>query len=319
MFFPECTIKNMKKVSAIIVNYNTRDILRDCIKNLDNKYPNFELILIDNDSPDGSAEMVKEEFPKEKYPWLKLIEAPNNGLAASSNIGLKHATGDYILYMGSDAFPEKGTIEGMVDYMEEHENVGISTCKLVQRDFKLDMDAHRGFPTPWVAITHFLWLDRMFPKSKLFNGYFKSWENMEAPHEIDLCISHFMLIKKEVFDDIGKWDEDFFLYGEDVDFCWRAKSKGWKIMYLPMWTAVHYKGASVGVRKTTKDVTTASPETKLKMHKTSAKAMKIFYDKHWKKRYPAWLTKIIFLAISAIAAYRVFRLKLELGSDENKQ
>lgn len=306
----------MKKVSVIIVNYNTRDILRDCIKNLENKYTNMEVIVVDNDSPDKSAEMMKNEFPKDRFPWVTLIEAPNNGLAASSNIGLEKATGDYLLYMGSDAFPEKGTIEGMVDYMEEHKKIGVATCKLVQRDFQLDMDAHRGFPTPWAAISHFLWLDQMFPKSKLFNGYFMGWKNFEAPHEIDLCIAHFMLTRKEVFDDVEKWDTDFFLYGEDVDFCWRTKQKGWKIMYLPMWTCVHYKGASVGVRKASKDVTTASNETKLKMHKTSAKAMKIFYDKHWKKRYPPILTMLIFFAINSIAKYRVLRLKLEILKDK---
>ncbi len=302
----------MIKVSIIIVNYNTKDILRDCLKNLEGKYGDLEVIVVDNDSPDGSAEMMKKEFPKDKYPWVTLIEAPNNGLAASSNIGLEKAVGDYLLYMGSDAFPEKGTIEGMVDYMEEHKDVGIATCKLLQRDFQLDMDAHRGFPTPWTAISHFLWLDRLLPRSKIFNGYFMGWENMEAPHEIDLCISHFMLIRKNVFSDVGKWDTDFFLYGEDVDFCWRAKQKGWKIMYLPMWTTVHYKGASVGVRKTTKDVTTASAETKLKMHKTSAKAMKIFYDKHWKKRYPKILRGLVFLAINTIEVYRTALTKIKM-------
>ena len=306
----------MKKVSAIIINYRTKDILRDCILNLEGQYDNFELIVIDNDSPDGSAEMMKKEFPKDKYPWVTLIEAPNNGLAASSNIGLEKATGDYLLYMGSDAFPEKGAIEGMVDYMEEHKDVGAATAKLVQRDFELDLDAHRGFPTPWTAITHFLWLDRAFPKSKLFNGYFKAYENFEAPHEIDLCIAHYMLIRKEVLDEVGQWDTDFFLYGEDVDMCWRIKQAGHKIMYLPMWTAVHYKGASVGIRKTSQDVTTASAETKLKMHNTSAKAMKIFYDKHWKDTYPRWLQKLIFFAIDTIAAYRTFRVKVSLNKEK---
>jgi GT2 family glycosyltransferase len=305
----------MKKVSVVIINYRTRDILRDCIKNLEGKYPDMELIVIDNSSPDGSADMVRSEFPKEKFPWITLIEAPNNGLAASSNIGLEHAKGDYILFMGSDAFPEKGTIEGMVDYMEKFNDIGIATAKLVQRDYELDMDAHRGFPTPWAAITHFTKLNAIFPKSKLFNRYFMGYENFEAPHEIDLCISHFMLIRKEVFDKVGKWDADYFLYGEDVDFCWRTKQAGYKIMYLPMWTSVHYKGASVGIRKATKDVTTASVETKLKMHKTSANAMKMFYNKHWKNRYPALLTSIIFLAIDTITLYRTFRVRLSVKNE----
>lgn len=307
------SILYMKKVSIIIINYNTKEILRDCILNLDGKHPNMELIVIDNDSPDNSSQMIKEEFLNEKYPWVKLIEAENNGLAASANIGFKESDGDYLLYLGSDAFPEKGTVEGMVDWMEKHKDVGMTTCKLVQRDFQLDMDAHRGFPTPWVALSHFLYLDRIFPKSKLFNGYFKGWENMEAPHEIDLCISHFMMIRREVLEEIGGWNEDYWLYGEDVDLCWNIKQAGYKIFYLPMWTAVHYKGSSVGVRKSSVDVTKASFKDKYRSHKASAQSMKKFYENNWKDKYPKFLTAVIFFAINIIGKYRLFMLNAAEG------
>ncbi len=289
----------MKKVSVIIVNYNTARILKDCLQNLDSSYPNLETIVVDNGSKDNSVEIVKKFFPK-----VVLIEAENKGLAAGSNLGLSKATGDYILYLGSDAFPEKGTIHGMVEYMEEDPSIGIATCRLVLRNGALDKDAHRGFPTPWTALTHFMYLDRIFSKSKLFNRYFLGFMDMEKPHEIDMCISHFMLVKKEVFERVGKWDEDYFLYGEDVDFCYRVKQSGYRITYLPQFKAVHYKGASVGIRKETQDISKVDEESKRKNRQRTIEAMKIFYKKHMYKKYPWAVNKLVELGINLMDAVR---------------
>lgn len=282
----------MKKLSVIIVNYNTENFLRECIDNLVGKYPNMEVIVVDNDSRDGSAEMVEKEFN-----WVKLIKSENKGLAHGSNLGLRAATGDYILYLGTDAYPQRNTLVGMVEYMENNPDVGAATCKLVLRDGSLDMDAHRGFPTPWAALTHFAKLNRIFPNSVLFNQYFLGAENLDIPHEIDLCIAHFMLLRKSVMQEIGNWDEDFFVYGEDVDYCYRIKQAGWKIMYLPQWQATHYKGVGVGVRRETRDITKASEETKKNMQKQTTHAMKLFYAKHYKDKYPFFITGFVLFGI----------------------
>jgi hypothetical protein len=300
----------MKKLSVIIVNYNTKEILRDCLKNLQGKYTNMEIIVVDNDSPDGSAKMVKNEFLQRDNETIKLVESPNNGLAAGSNLGLQSATGDYLLFLGSDAFPQDDTLTGMINYLEDNSEIGVATPKLITRDGQPDMDAHRGFPTPWASLTHFSGLNKLFPHSKLFNQYFLGWKDMNKPHEIDLCISHFMLIKRQVFEDVGTFDTNFFLYGEDVDFCWRVKQAGWHIYYLPQWQAVHYKGASIGVRETTKDITKATPESKIRMLKNSTKAMKIFYHKHFHQKYPKFISFLIFLAIDVITFIRVIRFKI---------
>ncbi len=289
----------MKKVSVIIVNYNTKPILQDCLHNLEGSYPNLEIIVVDNASADGSAEMVKASFPN-----VVLIENENNGLAAGSNLGLTKATGDYYLFMGSDAFPAGDAISQLVNYMDQAPYVGIATCKLVLRNGELDWDAHRGFPTPWAALTHFTKLNKLFPHSRIFNRYFLGWEDMNKPHEIDLCISHFMLVKKEVIEQIGKWDEHYFLYGEDVDFCYRAKQAGWQIMYLPFCTAVHYKGVSVGIRKETQDITSASTETRERIKKTTTDAMKLFYKKHYQGKYPAIVTNFVLAGIDLMRFIR---------------
>jgi len=287
----------MPKVSVIIVNFNTVTVLRDCLLNLKDKYSNLEVIVVDNASVDGSAALVESQFS-----WVKLIKNDKNyGLSVASNKGLQMATGDYLLYMGTDAFPEQNTIEGMVSYMEKNPKVGIATCKLVMRDGNLDMDAHRGFPTLWTSITYFTKLSKIFPKSKLFNRYFQGWQNLDVPHEIDLCISHFMLIRRSVFKDLVSWNEEFFVFGEDVDLCYRAKRAGWKIMYLPQWTALHYKGTGIGIRKTSSDISPASEETKKRMMYERSRARKLFYEKYFLKGYPKVLVRLVTFSIDVLA------------------
>jgi GT2 family glycosyltransferase len=292
----------MSKLSIIIVNYNTVELLEKCLFNLQEMGLPKEVVVVDNGSNDGSAQRVKDNFPD-----VILVEAQNNGLAVGSNLGLSRATGDYLLYLGTDAFPTQEVLAGIVEYMEENPEVGICTAKLVLRDGSPDPDAHRGFPTPWAALTHFSKLNKLFPKSKTFNQYFLGYKNFDEPHEIDLCISHFMFVRRKVFEDIGTWDEDFFVYGEDVDFCYRAKSAGWKIMYLPQFEVLHYKGAGVGIRKETKDIKTAastSEENKKRMRLETTKAMKTFYKKHYKDKYPKWLTGFVLFGIESLERLR---------------
>jgi len=259
----------------------------------------YEIIVVDNGSSDKSAEMVKEEFPN-----IKLIAGENVGLAKGYNVGLKNSTGRYVLYLGSDAFPQNRTLDGMVSVLDDDQSIGIATCKLVLRNGMLDLDAHRGFPTPWTSISHFIGLGKLFPKSKLFNQYFLGYKDFSKPHEIDLCLSHFMMVRRSIFDYVGLWDEDYFVYGEDVDFCYRTKKVGYKIMYLPMFEAVHYKGASVGTRKETEDISTATKETKIKMSSESIKAMKLFYEKHYKNVYPSFVTFIVLFGIEVLGKIR---------------
>lgn len=288
-------------LSVIIVNFNTRDILRDCIKNIQNLkvHIDYEIVVVDNGSKDSSAEMIMEEFPS-----VKLFAGENVGLAKGYNVGLKNSTGKYVLFLGSDAFPKERTLDGMISVLEDDQSIGIATCKLVLRNGMLDLDAHRGFPTPWVAVSHFAGLGKLFPKSKIFNSYFLGDKDLSKPHEIDLCISHFMMVRRTVFEYTGLWDEDYFVYGEDVDFCFRAKKVGYKIMYLPMFEAIHYKGASVGTRKESADISKATKETKIKMNSETTRAMKLFYQKHYKNVYPSFITYIVLFGVEILGKLR---------------
>ncbi len=313
----------------IILNHCTRGLIEKNILNLLKAYENCEVIFVDNDSPDGSADLVKEKFGNN--PKVTLIRTGNNGLAAGYNLGLKKATGDYLLYLGTDAFPTKEVLEGLVEYMDNNQDVGIATVKLFTRDGKIDLDAHRSFPTPWVAITHLLYLDRIFPKSKLFNKYFMGYEDFNTSHEIDVCISHFMFVRPEIHKKVGKWNEEYWLYGEDVDFCYRVKLAGYKVMYLGNMKVLHYKGASIG-RGTSEDidnaintdfdtisfkneiveriktdtydskipkvkVTSTRLWMKIRVLKESTRAMKTFYKQHYEKKYLFFVTWLVYIGI----------------------
>ena len=274
------------KIAVAIINYNTCSLLARCLENLFTLNEADEIIVVDNASSDGSAAMVASAFPT-----VKLLALPENrGLTVGSNLALRETTADYLLYLGADAYPEAGVIVGLAAYMEHHPTVAIATAALRLRNGDLDMDAHRGFPTPWASLTHFSGANRLFPNAKLLNQYFLGHEDLTKEHDIDLCISHFMFTRRAVLTKIGGWDEEFFLYGEDVDLCYRVKATGYRIVYLPQFTALHVKGASVGIRKQSSDVTTASPETKFRVTTLSTQAMALFYRKHLQK--DPWLVSV---------------------------
>ena len=294
-----------KKVSIVIATYNEKKFIRKCLDNLEqikeNTYPNIEVIVKDQATTDGSRKIIKEE-----YPWVKLIEGENVGLSKAYNKGYRSTNSPYILFLGMDALPEKGAIKTLVNYFENHSDVGAATCKLIKGDGTLDMDAHRAFPTPWISLTKFLGLNKLFPKSQTFNRYFLPGRDMSKPHEIDMCISHFFFIRREVLDELNGFDEDYFLYGEDVDLCYRVKQAGWKIMYLPQCQATHLKGGSVGIRKTTRDQVKKPLEHRLKMQSLTVDAMEKFLRKHYMDKYPKPFVYLMIFSSRLLGKLRVF-------------
>lgn len=293
----------MKEVSVIIACYNEEKFVDDCLTSLlktKEVYPLLNIIVKDQDSTDGTVNLIKE-----KYPWVKLITGGNNGLSKAFNICRGETQAEYLLFLGMDARVEPNTIPGLVEYFEKNQEVGAATVKLVLANGDLDMDAHRSFPTPRISFFRLIGLSKLFPKSSFFNGYFLPNQNLNEPHEIDLCISHFMFARAELINKIGGFDEDFFLYGEDVDICYRIKETGAKIMYLPQWTATHLKGGSVGIRKTTRDLVKKPLAHRLKMQRLTTQAMELFLKKHYLKKYPKVLVYFMIISSRALGLVRV--------------
>lgn len=282
----------MLDLSIIIVNYNTREFLEKCLTSILSSidgYLRYEIIVVDNNSSDNSAEMIKKKFPRTKL----ITNKENSGFSKANNQGVKASQKSrYVLFLNPDTIIQKNTIEEMINFMNIHQDAGAATCKLVMPNGKIDDASHRGFPTPWNAFCHFTGLARIFPKSRIFAGYSLGWMDMSKTHEIDALCGAFMLVRRKAGEEALWWDEDYFFYGEDIDFCYMLKQKGWKIYYVPKVFTTHYKGVSGGIKAVSKEITTASEETKKRATRWRFEAMRIFYNKHYKKQYP-WIVNFL--------------------------
>lgn len=291
-------------LSVIILSYNTKELLKQCLESIihNTKYEiQIEIIVVDNGSNDGSQEMVKKEFSK-----VILIENKENlGYAKGNNVGLKYARGNYILFLNSDTEVFEGALEKALEFMQQNKEVGALSPKTLLASGKMDPDCHRGFPTPWASITYFFGLEKLFPKSNFFGQYHKFYLDLDKNHEIDAGAGAFMIIPREIIDKVGIWDESYFFYGEDLDFFYRIKKAGYKVMFYAPPLLKHYKGASSGLRSESRLIAKNSKENRIRVAKASVNAMEIFYKKFYQTQYPFWLTFIVLLAIKIKGQFRI--------------
>ncbi len=273
--------------------------------------PLAEIIVVDNNSNDDSVEMLENLKLKIENLKLKIIVNNNNtGFAKANNQGIKKSRGKYVLFLNPDTIVLPETLPFMLEFMKKNPAVGVATCRVELVDGKLDEACHRGFPTPWNAFCHFSGLEKLFPHSRLFAGYYLGHLNLNTTHEIDSCVGAFMLVPRLVGEKIGWWDEDYFWYGEDIDFCYRVKKAGFKVMFVPKVKIIHYKGASSGIKKTKSK---ADLKTKEKAMLASTQAMRIFYQKHYRGKYPKPVEKLVFWGINLLEKARVRKIKRQNG------
>jgi len=229
-------------ISIIIVNYNVKDFLLQCLRSIESaqNHLNIEIIVIDNNSKDGSVPFLRPIFPEVNF--IELSE--NLGFAIANNIGVEKSSGKYILILNPDTIIEENTLQVMYDYMEKHTEVGASGCKVLNPDGSFQLACRRGFPTPWVSFTKLFGLQKLFPQSKLFARYNQTFKSEDETYYIDAIIGAFMFFRREAFIEAGGFDTDFFMYGEDLDLCYRLYQNGWKIAYVHSTSIIHYKGES---------------------------------------------------------------------------
>lgn len=286
----------MADLSIVIVSFNTKDFLKNCIQSIYDtaKDFSFEVVVVDNDSKDGSVELIEKEFKD----VILIKNKENLGFSKANNIGIKKTTGNYVLFLNSDTVVHENTLKEMIKFMETHEKVGAATCRVLLSNGKLDDASHRGFPTPWNAISHFSGLSKILGQTKLFGGYNLGYLSLEKEHEIDALAGAFMFVRRKAGEEVNWWDEDYFFYGEDLDFCYMLKQKEWKIFYVPSVSILHFKGVSGGIKKISEDVSTADEKTKIKASSERFRAMRLFYKKHYLDKYPVFVTKLVFAGIS---------------------
>jgi GT2 family glycosyltransferase len=234
-------------LSIVIVNYKTRDLLRDCLRSVHASQGTFtyEVIVVDNCSSDGSVEMVKHEFPK-----VHLIASEiGGGYAYANNLGLRKARGRCILLLNPDTLLPPTALRDMLLFMEEHPDAGVAGPKLVLADGSLDLACRRSFPTLDIAFYRLVGLSKRYPDSPRYNRYNLGYLDPDRLTEVDSVVGAFMLIRREALDQAGLLDERFFAFAEDIDLCYRIKvDHGWKVYYNPAVVVTHYKGQSMKQR-----------------------------------------------------------------------
>jgi N-acetylglucosaminyl-diphospho-decaprenol L-rhamnosyltransferase len=279
-------------LSVVIVNYNVRDLLRECLRSVLASQGDFsyEVIVVDNRSSDGSVEMVRREFPR-----VQLIVSPlNGGYAFGNNLGLARGRGRYMLLLNPDTELPPLALGEMVSYLDLRPWAGAAGPKLVRADGSLDLACRRSFPTPEVSLYRMLGLSRRFPRSRRFARYNLTYLDPDEAAEVDSVVGAFMLIRQAALERVGLLDESFFMYGEDLDLAYRLKQAGWKILYNPAVTVLHRKGES-------------SSKQQLRTTYEFYRAMVLFYKKHYWRQYPFIVSWLVLSAIYSRGAFMLTR------------
>ncbi len=292
-------------LSIIILNYNVRELLINCLDSVfksKGKEDKWQIIVADNASIDGSMEAVKR-----RYEDIEIIGNKENlGFAAGNNEGVKKAKAPVVLFLNPDTLVLDKAIQKSLKFLVSDPDIGALTCKVNLPNGKMDYSCHRGFPTPWDSFTYFSGLAKVFPKQKLFSGYTATYLDIKNAHEMDCGSGTFLMVRKIAGDQINWWDKDYFWNGEDIEFCFSLKQKGWKIYFYPEAEILHFKGSSSGLWSTS--AIQVDKEVKLKAASHAASAMRIFYKKHYYKKYPPLFRDLVLLGIKSLEHYRKFKI-----------
>ncbi len=268
-------------VSVVIVSYNVREHLLHALRAL---YASsgviVEAIVVDNASSDGSAEAVEITFPQTAV----VRNTTNLGFGNGSNCGLMRSRSEFVLLLNPDVLVEPDCLRTLVGFLRAHPKTGAVGPRLIRPDGRLDLAARRGFPTPRAAFYRMTLLSRLFPRSPRFNRYNMGFVPEGDVHEIDAGTAACLMFRRSAIDEVGPFDPDYFMYGEDLDLCFRLKQAGWKIFYVPAAVATHIKGAS------SRQATSA-------MLREFHRAMWTFHRKHYASGLPGPANGLVWLGI----------------------
>ena len=269
-------------LSVVIVNYNVKYFLENTIHSVKRTASDlsYEIIVVDNASKDNSREYITSRFSDITY----IYNEANVGFAKANNQGLKIAKGDYILILNPDTIVQERTIKLLIDHLKANPKTGLVTCKIIGPEGEIDHSSHRSFPTAWNSFCHISGLSKLFSNSKIFSAYNLLYIDDDLVSEVDAVSGSFMLFRREILDEGTFMPEDYFMYGEDIDFCYQIKKKGYNIEYVPIGEIIHFRGQS-------------SKKDKIRLRKYFYTSMKIFVNKNYSSRYSLFFQIILELAI----------------------
>jgi len=275
-------------LSIIIVSYNVREFLEQALLSLQKaaKHISHEIIVVDNASSDGTVQYIKNRFPS-----VKIIANDNNvGFARANNQAIQQSHGDFACLINPDTIVQEDTFSVLLAFFENHPRAGCVGCKILNPDGSLQLACRRSYPTPWVAFTKIIGLAKLFPKSRLFGRYNLTFLDEDKVAKVEAISGSFMMVRRDVLQRVGGLDESFFMYGEDLDWCYRIQEQGFGIYYVPDTQIIHFKGES-------------SKKSPFQQRRLFYEAMRLFVQKHFKKgaaMLPSW---ILIIAIYASAVF----------------
>ena len=277
----------MAKLTVSIVNFNAGEYLLkvlDCLEK--SKGVEMEVVVVDNDSSDNSINLAQKRFHGVKY----ILNSENLGFGKAHNLVLNNLKTEYVLILNPDVEFGENIISQAINFMDENPDVGAINPKIVLPNGNLDWASHRGLPTPWASFKYFFLKDDSL--------YHLSKADFSKPHEVDAVSGSFLLTKKSALEKSGFFDEDYFMYAEDIDICYRIKKAGFKIIYFPNIEVIHHKGVSSGLKKHSQGITSATLETKKRSLDAFYSTMKIFYRKHLAQNYFFLINWMVYLGIN---------------------
>lgn len=277
-------------LSILILSYNTRELTLEALRSVYRSQTSYsyEVIVVDNRSADDSVVSIRREFPQVQL----ICNDENVGFAKANNQAMRVASGRYFLLLNSDTVIAPDSLEIMLRFMDDHPVVGASGCKVVLPDGSLDKACRRGFPTPSASFYYAFGIAKLFPHIPRFNQYQLGYLSPDEAYPVDCLVGAFMLVRRETVEQVGVLDEDFFMYGEDIDWCYRIKQAGWEVFYYPLTTIVHHKRAS-------------SRRKPLKITYEFHRAMVLFHRKHYKNKYNALVNGLVYAGIGIKLAMTV--------------
>lgn len=286
-------------LSVVVVSYNTKDLTLDCISKLKaarkKNSSSVEILIIDNNSTDGSQDALKKFVGN---PEIRIVFCKNNeGFGKANNQGLALSRGRYVLFLNSDVLvPEEPLFDSLIQEMDDHPIYGGITARVQLKSGAIDPASHRGFPTVWRSLCYYARIEKVTAKipllNTIFGGYHLTHLSLSSKHEIDSPTGAFFLIRKDLLDSLSGFDEDFFMYGEDLDLAFRIKRLGYLIMYDPQYTVTHLKGQS-GLKNA------SDSSIQRKTRSCFYESMSIFYRKHYEKKYPKIISSLVLAVINS--------------------
>lgn len=236
------------KLSVIIVNYNVKYYLDQCIRSVLRAFEEMntpaEIIVVDNHSADGSVDYLEQRYPQKLFPMVRFVRSAHNlGFARANNIAIRQSRGEYVLLLNPDTIVGEDALKASVDFMDVHEDAGAVGVRMLGAQGRRAMESRRGLPTPMVSFFKMLGFCNRWPHHRLFGKYYMGYLPWDEPSQIEVVSGAYCMLRRKALNEVGLLDEDFFMYGEDIDLSYRVLKGGYHNYYLPV-DILHYKGES---------------------------------------------------------------------------